>query len=101
MGKGMGKEDPYWANWKPGEYFEEPGGKVGIEGLRDAITRAVEPHASLEQGWKKEDMVNKLCMAIFKTSEKDDRKKNSTRLHEFAHRARHPLVISTRSTTPR
>merc|ERR1712086_655478 len=70
MGKGMGKEDPYWANWKPGEYFEEPGGKVGIEGLRDAITRAVEPHASLEQGWKKEDMVNKLCMAIFKTSAK-------------------------------
>merc|ERR1719491_1125740 len=70
MGKGMGKEDPYWANWKPCEYFEEPGGKVGIEGLRDAITRACEPHAALETVWKKDDMITKLCMAIFKTSAK-------------------------------
>jgi len=86
MGKGMGKDgwgaakgcmgkmapavDPYYANWKPGEYCEEPGGKVGVEGLRDAVTRACEPHAALETAWKKEDMVSKLCMAIFKTSAK-------------------------------
>jgi len=72
MGKGMGKskEDAYWADYKPGMYFEEPGGLVGIEGLRDAITRACEPHAELETVWKKDDMVNKLCMAIFKTAAK-------------------------------
>merc|ERR1719223_2234163 len=69
-GKGAPAVDPYWANWKPGEYLEEPGGKVGVEGLKDAVTRACEPHAALETGWKKEDMVNKICMAIFKTSAK-------------------------------
>merc|ERR1719223_1698546 len=69
-GKGAPAVDPYWANWKPGQYCEEPGGKVGIEGLQDAITRACEPHVALEPTWKKDDMVNKVCMAIFKTSAK-------------------------------
>merc|ERR1719263_614209 len=75
MGKGMmGKFAPPamtpWDNYKPGQYMEEPGGYVGIEGLKDAVTRAVEPHAPLEQAWSKDDMVNKLCMSIFKTASK-------------------------------
>merc|ERR1719263_1128739 len=75
MGKGMmGKFAPPamtpWDNYKPGQYMEEPGGYVGIEGLKDAVTRAVEPHAPLEQAWSKDEMVNKVCMAIFKTASK-------------------------------
>jgi len=65
-----GKEDQYWADHKPGAYYEEPGGKVGVEGLRDAVTRACEPHAEMETVWKKDDMVTKICMAIFKASAK-------------------------------
>merc|ERR1719253_710457 len=78
MAKGMGKD---WApppaagawgspDYKPGMYEEKPGGIVGVEGLKDAITRAVEPHAPLENQWSKDDMINKLCMCIFKTSAK-------------------------------
>merc|ERR1719263_1873817 len=75
MGKGMmGKFAPQmmtpWDNYKPGQYMEEPGGYVGIEGLKDAVTRACEPHAAMETQWSKDDMVNKVCMAIFKTSAK-------------------------------
>merc|ERR1712194_38907 len=73
MGKdGFGKPavDPYWNDWKPGQYLEEPGGTVGVEGLKDAVTRSCEPHADLETVWKKDDMINKICMAIFKTSAK-------------------------------
>jgi len=81
MGKGMdkgmmmGKGMPMWGgevqwDFKPGHYYEEPGGKVGVEGLRDAVTRACEPHAALEQGWSKDEMVNKMCMSIFKVSSK-------------------------------
>jgi len=71
MGKGMPMwgGQPQW-DYKPGAYYEEPGGKVGIEGLRDAVTRACEPHLAGETAWKPEDMVTKVCMAIFKTSAK-------------------------------
>merc|ERR1712028_160905 len=41
----------------------EPGGKTGIEGLRDAMSRAVVPHNA-------ENMLDKLCMAIYKTATK-------------------------------
>merc|ERR1719263_32581 len=71
--KGKGKRapaqpavDPYWQDYKPGHYYEEPGGKVGIEGLRDAITRASEPHLSMEAQWDQNTMVNKLCLGIYK-----------------------------------
>jgi len=80
MAKGMGKGDPWgipgapggWggADYKPGQYQEQPGGHVGVEGLKDAITRACEPHAPLENQWSKDDMVNRICMSIFKTSSK-------------------------------
>jgi len=74
MGKGKwggGKPaQPDWGDFKPGQYCEEPGGQVGIEGLKDAVGRAVEPHSALEQQWGKAEMVNKVCMAIFKTSSK-------------------------------
>lgn len=72
MGKGMMPMwggQPQW-DYKPGHYYEEPGGKVGVEGLRDAVTRACEPHAALESVWNKDDMVTKLCMCIFKISSK-------------------------------
>jgi len=63
--------DTGWDNsWKPGEYFEEPGTQLGIEGLKDAITRAVEPHAPAELKWSKPEMINKLCMNIFNISSK-------------------------------
>merc|ERR1719331_1824962 len=69
------------AEYKPGQYCEEPGGHVGIEGLKDAVTRACEPHAAGEQKWSRDDMINKVCMAIFKTSarwyKEDDRHKES------------------------
>merc|ERR1719506_2426404 len=72
-GKGWGKPmmpaAPAW-DYKPGMYYEEPGGHVGIEGLKDAVTRACEPHAAGEQQWSRDDMINKVCMAIFKTSAK-------------------------------
>lgn len=76
MGKGMmGKFAPApaptpWDNYKPGQYMEEPGGFVGIEGLKDAVSRAAESHIALEKQWSKDEMVNKICMAIFKTSSK-------------------------------
>jgi len=74
MGKGMmmGKMAPVQPQWdyKPGMYYEEPGGHVGIEGLKDAVSRAVEPHKALETQWKPDEMVNKVCMAIFKTASK-------------------------------
>merc|ERR1719183_2412458 len=76
MGKGMmGKFAPApaptpWDNYQPGKYLEEPGGYVGIEGLKDAVTRASEPHAALEKQWSRDEMINKICMAIFKTSSK-------------------------------
>jgi len=60
----------FWKISKPGMYYEEPGGHVGIEGLKDAVTRACEPHKALESQWKEEEMVNKVCMAIFKTASK-------------------------------
>jgi len=65
FGKGdFGKDhDPYWDNWVPGKYYEEPGGKTGIEGLKDAITRAVAPHGA-------ESMIDKICVAIFKLATK-------------------------------
>merc|ERR1719316_1400764 len=69
----MGKGGDAWggqADYKPGQYCEEPGGRVGIEGLKDAVTRAVEPHSPGESQWKPEEMVNKVCMAIFKTASK-------------------------------
>merc|ERR1719331_1293050 len=69
------------AEYKPGQYCEEPGGHVGIEGLKDAVTRACEPHAAGEQKWSRDDMINKVCIAIFKTSAKwykeDDRHKEA------------------------
>lgn len=65
-----GKGGPAQQVYKPGEYCEEPGGHVGIEGLKDAVTRACEPHAAGEQQWSRDDMINKVCMAIFKTSAK-------------------------------
>merc|ERR1719199_507703 len=72
-GKGMmPPQQPAWgaANYKPGQYCEEPGGIVGIEGLKDAVTRACEPHVAGENNWSRDDMINKVCMAIFKTSAK-------------------------------
>lgn len=70
-GKGGGKDAGWGASdYKPGQYCEEPGGHVGIEGLKDAVTRACEPHAILEQKWGRDDMVNKVCMSIFKTATK-------------------------------
>jgi len=77
MDKGMGMKGmwgkpamPPVDTWKPGHYCEEPGGTVGVEGLKDAVTRACEPHVALETQWSKDEMVNKICMAIFKTSSK-------------------------------
>jgi len=58
------------ADHKPGQYIEEPGGHVGIEGLKDAVTRACEPHISQEVKWSRDDMINKVCMSIFKTASK-------------------------------
>lgn len=79
-GKGGGKfgppgldpnRDPYWDNWVPGKYYEEPGGKTGIEGLKDAISRAVEPyHGTMETKWTRDEMVDKICMTIFKVGTK-------------------------------
>merc|ERR1719487_2262238 len=66
----MGAAPPWEATYKPGQYQEQPGGHVGIEGLKDAVTRACEPHATLETQWGKDEMINKVCMAIFKTSAK-------------------------------
>jgi len=91
MAKGMGKGMEWGAppaaggwgspDYKPGQYEEKPGGVVGIEGLKDAITRAIEPHAPLETQWTKDDMINRVCMSIFKTSAKwykeDERHKES------------------------
>merc|ERR1712151_1100333 len=79
-GKGMGKDGkpggkgeaaaPKPDEWVyvPGTYYEEPGTKIGIEGLKDAITRAIEPHRTMERYWNKDTMVNKLCLAIFKVA---------------------------------
>jgi len=69
MGKGLppGAPEPVY---KPGVYYEEPGGQVGIEGLKDAVTRATEPHAPGELQWRRDDMVNKICLTIMKTSGK-------------------------------
>jgi len=69
-GKGAWPPQPTGPVWTPGQYSEEPGGTVGIEGLKDAVTRACEPHATLEAGWGKDEMVNKVCMSIFKTAAK-------------------------------
>merc|ERR1719487_2254214 len=68
-GGGMAN-DGWDPEYKPGQYVEKPGGIVGIEGFKDAVTRAVEPHVPGEQKWGKEEMINKVCMAIFKTSAK-------------------------------
>merc|ERR1719502_1189078 len=67
---GKGKVNDSYADWKPGTYCEEPGGTVGIEGLKDAVTRAVEPHLASETTWKRDDMINKICMSIFKSAAK-------------------------------
>jgi hypothetical protein len=69
MGGGMPGAQNSW-EYKPGVYHEEPGGHIGIEGLKDAVTRSCEPHVTLEKQWSKDDMVNKVCMCIFKTSAK-------------------------------
>merc|ERR1712072_939954 len=67
----MPPAQPGWdPNYKPGQYMEEPGGYVGIEGLKDAVTRACEPHVGGETSWSRDEMVNRVCMAIFKTSAK-------------------------------
>jgi hypothetical protein len=84
--KGKGKaqqeqQDQYWQEYKPGYYYEEPGGKVGIEGLRDAVTRATEPHLSMENSWNQDLMVNKICLGIYKPSLKwfkEDHRHNET-----------------------
>jgi hypothetical protein len=80
--------DP-WEGYVPGTYYEEPGGYFGVEGLRDAVTRAVEPLLHLETQWSKADMVNKICLTIFKTSTKwykeDERhKENGTAMQAQA-----------------
>jgi len=79
-GAGMGKDGfgagadawqqgPQW-DYKPGTYYEEPGGKVGVEGLKDAITRAVQPFLPVETQWPADDMINRVCFSIFKISAK-------------------------------
>jgi len=68
--KDDGSTPGYWDDYTPGKYYEEPGGVVGVEGLRDAMTRAIEPHMHTEKQWKPEDMVNKICMSIFKVATK-------------------------------
>lgn len=68
-GGGAPAPDPK-LNFKPGQYQEEPGGHIGIEGLKDAVTRASEPHLAAEQQWPRDDMINKICMSIFRTSAK-------------------------------
>lgn len=105
--KGMGKgvppgfgdgfqQGPQW-DYKPGTYYEEPGGKVGVEGLKDAITRAVQPHLPVETQWPVDDMINRVCFTIFKISAKwykeDNRHKETgtsiqaqALLEEFTHR---------------
>merc|ERR1719401_2510273 len=66
-GKDTGKGEQAW-DYVPGKYCEEPGGKVGIEGLKDAVTRACEAVIHREKQWSKDDMINKVCFLIFKTS---------------------------------
>merc|ERR1712224_204603 len=68
-GGGKGEGQPAW-EYVPGKYCEEPGGKVGIEGLKDAVTRAVDPHVHKEPQWGKDDMVNRICFIIFKNAAK-------------------------------
>jgi len=52
----------------PGVYYEGPG--VGIAGLKQAVERNITPLAHLEDKWPVEEMVNKVCMGIFKTASK-------------------------------
>lgn len=69
------QEAPEWgAKWgkgekeyMPGKYIED-GYMVGIEGLKDAVVRACEPHLHKEDRWSKWEMVNKVCFIIFKTA---------------------------------
>lgn len=78
-GAGVKRPKPTWVNTngvdysehKFGMYHEEPG--VGIEGLKDAITRALEPFHGTEEALGNTDMemlMNKICTTIFKTSDK-------------------------------
>lgn len=125
MGKGMGKfgkdggmmgkgpvdpQNPWkelgWdPNYRPGTYYEEPGGRIGIEGLKDAVTRACEPHIPTETRWSRDEMINKVCVTIFKASNKwskeDDRHNDAgtaiqaqALLEEFTEK-----IMSTLSTT--
>jgi hypothetical protein len=109
MDKGGPPAVPGWTDFHgtgepyvPGKYLEEPGGRVGIEGLKDAVTRACEPHAAGERQWSRDDMVNKICMSIFKTAGKwfkeDTRHKEAgtaiqaqALLEEFAEKIMHGL----------
>merc|ERR1711937_829061 len=61
--------DP-WDGYVPGTYYEEPGGYCGVEGLKDAVTRAIEPHMHMEKQWSRDDIVNKICLTIFKGANK-------------------------------
>jgi len=79
-GKGKGKKEKGWvnttgadySNHKYGTYYEEPGGVVGIEGLKDAVTRALAPFEKLEADGEggMPEVVNDMCTSIYKTATK-------------------------------
>jgi len=53
---------------EPGVYYEGPG--VGIAGLKAAVHRSLEPHEHKDSFWSLDQMVNKVCIGIFKPATK-------------------------------